>query len=95
MRPLGNGNFCPLGNIACKVLLYTYIKYMRHYIYQPPCFEFDPWDTKDLRRRRRSEIMPVIPVENSHTRIKPLALASGHGRYTTVTPERELVSVGE
>jgi hypothetical protein len=40
----------------------------------------------------RSEI---IPVKDSRTRIKPLALASGHGRYITVTPERTLVSVGE
>jgi hypothetical protein len=30
-----------------------------------------------------------------HFRIKPLALASSHGRYITVTPERTLVSVGE
>jgi hypothetical protein len=38
-----------------------------------------------------------MPVKDSHTRIKPLALASGHGRYITVTPERKrkLVSVGE
>ena len=27
--------------------------------------------------------------------MKPLALASGHGRYITVIPERALVSVGE
>ena len=37
----------------------------------------------------------IIPVKHSHTRIKPLALANGHGRYITVTPERALVSVGE
>jgi hypothetical protein len=35
------------------------------------------------------------PVKDSHTRIKPLALASGHGRYITVTPEREIFPVGE
>jgi hypothetical protein len=33
------------------------------------------------------------PVKDSHastsTGIKPLALASGHGRYITVTPERK------
>jgi hypothetical protein len=34
-----------------------------------------------------------MPVTDSHTRIKLLALASGH--YITVTPERTLVSVGE
>ena len=37
----------------------------------------------------------IIPDKHSHTRIKPLALASGHGRYITVTPKRALVSVGE
>ena len=37
----------------------------------------------------------IIPVKDSHTRIKPLALASVHGRYITATPERALVSVGE
>ena len=36
-----------------------------------------------------------MPVKDSHTRIKPLALASGRGRYITVTPERTLMSVGE
>jgi hypothetical protein len=30
-----------------------------------------------------------------HALIKPLTLASGHGRYITVTPERTLLSVGE
>ena len=39
----------------------------------------------------RTEIMPV---KDSHTRIKPLALASGHGRYITVTPELTLVRWG-
>jgi hypothetical protein len=33
--------------------------------------------------------------EDSQTKIKPLALASGHGRYKTVAPERKLLSVGE
>jgi hypothetical protein len=46
--------------------------------------------------------MQVMPVKDSHThtrinithlRIKPLALANG--RYKTVAPERELVSVGK
>jgi hypothetical protein len=37
----------------------------------------------------------MIPVKDSHTRIKPLSLTTGHGRYITVTPERTLVSVGE
>jgi hypothetical protein len=46
----------------------------------------------DHRAVRRTEI---IPVKDSHTRIKPLALTNGHGCYITVTPERTLVSVGE
>jgi hypothetical protein len=39
----------------------------------------------------------MTPSEHSDTRIIPLALAlaSGHGRCTTVAPERTLVSVGE
>jgi hypothetical protein len=57
---------------------------------QPPSFEVDHRTTKDLRRRTE-----IIPVKDSHTRIKPLALASGHGRYITFTPERTLLSVGE
>jgi hypothetical protein len=31
-----------------------------------------------------------MPVRDSHTRIKPFTLASGHGRYTTVTPNGPL-----
>jgi hypothetical protein len=37
----------------------------------------------------------IIPGKHSDTRIKPLALTNGHGRYITVTPERTLASVGE
>ena len=37
----------------------------------------------------------IIPGEDSDTRIKPLALTNGYGRYITVTPERTLASVGE
>ena len=37
----------------------------------------------------------IIPGKHSDTRIKPLPLTNGHGRYITVTPERTLVSVGE
>ena len=38
-----------------------------------------------------------MPGKHSDTRIKPLPLANGHGRYITATPEpeRALVSVGE
>jgi hypothetical protein len=48
-----------------------------------------------MNLRRRTEIIPV-KVKDFHIRIKPLALASGHGhsRYITVTPEQKLVSVG-
>ena len=61
------------------------------YIYiSVPLIQGGPRDTQDLRRRTE-----IMPVKDSHTRIKPLALASGHGRYITVTPERTLVSVGE
>jgi hypothetical protein len=59
-------------------------------LYQSLSFEVDHREMQDLRRRTEK-----IPVKDSHTRIKPLALASGHGRYITVTPERTLVSVGE
>ena len=37
----------------------------------------------------------IIPGKNSDTRIKPLALTNGHGRYMAVTPERTLASVEE
>jgi hypothetical protein len=37
----------------------------------------------------------IIPGKHSDTRIKPLPLTNGHGRYMAVTPERKLVSVGE
>ena len=37
----------------------------------------------------------IIPGKHSDTRIKPQALANGHGRYITVTPERTLASVEE
>ena len=37
----------------------------------------------------------IIPGKHSDTRIKPLALTNGHGRYMAVTPERGLASVGE
>jgi hypothetical protein len=43
--------------------------------------------------RRRTEIIPIFL--DPHTRMKSLALASGHSPYITVTPERALVSVGE
>jgi hypothetical protein len=36
----------------------------------------------------------IIPGKDPDTRIKPLALTNGHGRYMTVTPERTLASVG-
>jgi hypothetical protein len=37
----------------------------------------------------------IIPGKHSetNTRIKPLPLINGHGRYITVTPERTIVSV--
>jgi hypothetical protein len=47
-------------------------------LHQPPWFKGGGWDTRNLRRRTEIE---QVPVKDSHTRIKPLALASGHGRY--------------
>jgi hypothetical protein len=35
-----------------------------------------------------------MPVKDSHTRMEPLALASGHGRCMTVAPERTLFRWG-
>jgi hypothetical protein len=35
----------------------------------------------------------IIPGKHSDTRIKPLTLTNGHGRYMTVTPERTLTYV--
>ena len=34
-----------------------------------------------------------MPGKDSDTRIEPLALTNGHGRYMAVTPERTLASV--
>jgi hypothetical protein len=59
--------------------------------HQPPSFKIGNRETKDLRRRTG-----IMPVKDPHTRIKPLALASGNGRYRcviTVSPERALVTV--
>jgi hypothetical protein len=58
--------------------------------YQSPSFKGGLRATWDLRRRTE-----ITPVKDSHTRIKPLALVSGHGRYIIVTPERTILSVGE
>jgi hypothetical protein len=58
--------------------------------HQPPRLSINPREPQDLRRRTE-----IKPVKNSHTEIKTLPLASGHGRYITVTTERELFSVGE
>jgi hypothetical protein len=35
----------------------------------------------------------IIPAKDFHTRIQPLALASGHGRYITVTPKRTILYI--
>jgi hypothetical protein len=61
---------------------------------QWPSFKLDPLLASDLRRQ--TEVIPgKHSVNNSDTRIKPLPLTNGHGRYMTVTTERTLVSVGE
>jgi hypothetical protein len=36
----------------------------------------------------------IIPGKHSDTRIKPLPLTNGHGRYITAAPGWTLVSVG-
>jgi hypothetical protein len=80
--------------IRAKALIVTLIPRIpgdrAGYVYQSLSFEVDHRAAWDLRRRTE-----IIPAKDPHTRIKPLALASGHGRYITVTPERTLVSVGE
>jgi hypothetical protein len=49
---------------------------------------FDPFvSTRDIYRTE------IKPGKHSDTRIKPLPLANGHGRYIAVTPERKIVSV--
>jgi hypothetical protein len=37
----------------------------------------------------------ITPGKHSDTRIMPLPLTNGHGRYITATPERKIVPVGE
>jgi hypothetical protein len=62
----------------------------RIYIYQWLRSGFDPFVY--LTALEEAEI---IPGKHSDTRIKPLPLTNGHGRYMTATPERTLVSVGK
>jgi hypothetical protein len=80
----------PRIKVADIYILYRYRTSWLVYIYQSPSFKGEPGGPWDLRRRTE-----IIPVKDSHTRINPLALASGHGRYITVTPERKILSVGE
>jgi hypothetical protein len=58
---------------------------------------YDYWcmGMEDRRRRREQEAYQQIPGKHSDTRIKPLPLTNGHGRYTTVTSERTFFSVVE
>ena len=51
--------------------------------------------THHLANSERKRESFKIPGKHSDTRIKPLPLTNGHGRYITVTTERTLVSVGE
>jgi hypothetical protein len=53
--------------------------------YQPPCFELEPGEPSTAL-----EEAEAIPVKDPQTRIKPLALTSGHGRYMTFTSERTI-----
>jgi hypothetical protein len=69
--------------------IYIYI-YIHTYIYQSLSFKVNPSYAKCPGSGTE-----IIPGKHSDTRIKPLPLTNGHGRYITVTPERKLVSVGE
>ena len=73
------------------MILYYYAgvicKYLCMYVYQLPSFKVDrrvpvplpvPGTAGPEEANWRTEI---LPVKDSHTRIKPLPLASGHGRY--------------
>ena len=62
----------------------------RYFTHQWRLFKLAPWDVSCPGSGTE-----VIPGKYSDTRIKPLPLTNGHGRYITVTPERALVSVGE
>jgi hypothetical protein len=59
------------------------------YIYQWRSFKLHPSSAKCPGSGTE-----IIPGKHSDTRIKPLPLTNGHGRYITVTPERTLASVG-
>jgi hypothetical protein len=64
--------------------------YLIYMVCQWHRFIFDPY--LHLTALEEAEI---IPGKDSDTKIKPLALSNGHGRYITITPERTLASVGE
>ena len=56
-------------------------------------FKIDPFLLSALDSKSFLEEAGITTGKNSDTtRMKPLALANGHGCYTIVTPERALVS---
>ena len=65
-------------------IYYTSVAYCR--------LDFDPFIHLTIKALKEAEI---IPGKHSDTRIKPLPLTNGHGRYIIVTPWRVPVSIGE
>jgi hypothetical protein len=57
--------------------------------YQWPRFIFDPFITFTAL-----EEADIISGKDTDTRIKPLDLTNGHGRYMAAAPERTLASDG-
>ena len=87
---------CLLYTSQCRIIQRSFLRVLCYCYYAPynipaPLFQAGR-RMRDLRRR--TEIIPV-KVKDPHIKIKPLALAGGHGRYITVTPERTPVSIGE
>jgi hypothetical protein len=80
----------PLSVTAADIAAALYQSLSMHDMHQRRSFKLDP-----SRAKCPGSGTEVIPGEHPDTRIKPLPLTNGHGRYMTVTPERTLVSVGE
>jgi hypothetical protein len=83
---------CAKPNLPIYIYIYIYYIYIWPLlcIHQWPSFKVNPSYTKFPGSGTE-----IIPGKHSDTRIKPLPLTNGHGRYMAVTPERTLVSVGE
>jgi hypothetical protein len=64
--------------------------FVLHEAHQWRLFKVNPWEPKCPGSGTE-----IIPGKHSDTRMKPLPLTNGHGRCTTVTSERALVSIGD